>query len=101
MGGGVIAEAFRTAMPIDISQLAPYPDFLACSLAFVTIILLIVGVRESSLANIVFTLINLVILVFFFIALAINANFSNWQLTVSVMTKKKQSWFIFHNNKHY
>jgi amino acid transporter len=85
--GGVIAEAFQNAMPMNVSQFASYPDFLAFSLVLVTIGLLIVGVKEPTFLNMIFTVLNLAVIIFLFIAAAINAKISNWQLTVQVNQK--------------
>ncbi len=46
--------------------------------------MLIIGVKESSTLNSVFTLLNIVVILFIIIAGAIKANFNNWNLKPNV-----------------
>ena len=71
-------------MPINIPGLTSYPDFFAASLIVIITILLIIGVKESSLLNSIFTLTNLAIVLFIFITGATKADFNNWKLKPDV-----------------
>lgn len=57
--GNVMRTFFRSHFPIDVSFLAEYPDFFSFAIVILLSILLSVGVKESSLLNNVFTVINL------------------------------------------
>ena len=46
--------------------------------------MMIIGVKESSLINKIFTMINITVLSFIIITGATKANFANWSLDVSV-----------------
>jgi amino acid transporter len=73
-------------MPMDLTGLGPYPDFLAFGLACVVTCMMIVGVKESAFANKLFTLVNVLILAFIIVIGATKANFSNWNLAVNSNT---------------
>jgi amino acid transporter len=73
-------------MPMGLTGLGPYPDFLAFGLACVVTVLMIVGVKESALMNKCLTIVNIGILFFIIVAGATKANFSNWNLTVNSNT---------------
>jgi type IV secretory pathway VirB3-like protein len=107
-----ISQSMRAAMPINISGFAPYPDFLAFGLAIIITsmcvafhsfiplhfffdliyinnfsffeVLLVVGVRESSFLNIIFTGANLAVVIFIVIVGTIKSDPTNWQLDVYV-----------------
>jgi amino acid transporter len=46
--------------------------------------MLIIGVKESSILNSVFTLLNIVVILFIIIAGAIKSDFNNWKLKPNV-----------------
>lgn len=46
--------------------------------------MLIVGVKESSMLNSVFTILNIVVILFIVIGGAVKANFDNWKLKPNV-----------------
>lgn len=50
---------FRELLPMNISFLAPYPDFFSFVVVILLSILLSVGAKESSILNNIFTTINL------------------------------------------
>ncbi|CAK8696912.1 unnamed protein product [Clavelina lepadiformis] len=81
--GGVIAHAFRNAMPMNISGLATYPDFLAVGLILLVTIMLSVGMKVSSLLMTILTAINIVVLIFCSIAGFIKADSHNWNIPAS------------------
>jgi len=55
-----MGKALRSLMPIDIPFLSEYPDFFAFAMVMLLVVLLCVGVKESSILNNIFTVINLV-----------------------------------------
>lgn len=55
----VIGNTMRSIMPIDVPFLSEYPDFFAFGMVMLLVALLCVGVRESSILNNVFTVVNL------------------------------------------
>lgn len=54
-----MGKTLRSLMPIDISFLSEYPDFFAFAMVMLLVVLLCIGVRESSILNNIFTIINL------------------------------------------
>ncbi|CAF0761137.1 unnamed protein product [Brachionus calyciflorus] len=80
LAGDKIREYLRNAIPINIRSLASYPDFLAFGLAIVITILLLVGVKESTFLNKLFTVFNILIILFITICGAIKADFKNWSV---------------------
>lgn len=78
--GNKISMALNNSLHMNVPGLAPYPDFFASSLIVLITIMLIIGVKESSTLNSVFTLLNIAVILFIIIAGAIKANFNNWSL---------------------
>lgn len=69
---------------MNISHLSPYPDFVAAFIIFVLAVLLIIGVKESTRFNSLFTLLNLLVIAFVIICGIINSDIQNWHLTRGV-----------------
>lgn len=103
-----ISKAFKDAMPMNSPGVGEYPDFLAFGLCIFITGLLIVGVKESSFLNMIFTILNIVIILFIVIAggknfnyikncfcpdqslkysmiLAVKSNFGLWNLQITVI----------------
>lgn len=59
MTGNKMQMLFKSWFPIEVSFLADYPDFFSFFVVLLLAVLLAVGVKESSLLNNVFTMINL------------------------------------------
>ncbi|EFN79321.1 Cationic amino acid transporter 3 [Harpegnathos saltator] len=78
--GNVIGNTMRSFMPIDVSFLSEYPDFFAFAMVMLLVALLCVGVKESSILNNVFTVINLTTIAIIIVAGSIKANPSNWSI---------------------
>lgn len=57
--GNPMSTFFKARMPIDVSFLADFPDFFSFAIVMLVSVLLAVGVKESSLLNNIFTVINL------------------------------------------
>uniref|UniRef100_H2Z0A2 Cationic amino acid transporter C-terminal domain-containing protein n=1 Tax=Ciona savignyi TaxID=51511 RepID=H2Z0A2_CIOSA len=62
--GGVIANASRAAMPMNVPGFASYPDFLAVGLIMLVTLLLSIGMKVSSILMTVLTAVNIVVLIF-------------------------------------
>ena len=83
-------------MPLSINGLSEYPDFFAFAITILVtgkqyflerniiklyrLGILILGVRESSTMNNIFTTINLFVVLFVFICGLIKINFHNWKI---------------------
>ncbi|XP_046678715.1 cationic amino acid transporter 3 isoform X3 [Homalodisca vitripennis] len=76
----VMSNALTEAMPIGVSWLSPYPDFLSCGFILVLALLLAWGVKESSFLNNVFTAVNLCTVALVVIVGAFYINVQNWAL---------------------
>jgi amino acid transporter len=63
-----ISKAFKDSMPMNSPGVGEYPDFLAFGLCIFITGLLIVGVKESSFLNMIFTGLNILIILFIVIA---------------------------------
>ncbi|XP_008548794.1 cationic amino acid transporter 3-like [Microplitis demolitor] len=71
---------FFSIMPIEVSFLSDYPDFFAFGVVMLLIILLCVGVQESSYLNMGFTAINMVTILIVIVAGSIKADPANWNI---------------------
>ncbi|XP_076759931.1 cationic amino acid transporter slimfast [Xylocopa sonorina] len=78
--GNVISKALYAAMPIRVPFLSEYPDFFAFSVVLLLIILLSVGVRESSMLNNIFTVVNLGTILVIIVAGSMKAKPANWRI---------------------
>ncbi|XP_062391706.1 cationic amino acid transporter 2 family protein [Sardina pilchardus] len=79
--GNVIATALREHLPMNLSGLAPYPDFFAAGLIMLLAGILAFGAKESATVNKIFTAINILVLIFVVISGFIKGDLKNWQLT--------------------
>lgn len=70
----------KELMPIHVSFLASYPDFFSFIIVMLVSILLAVGVKESSLLNNIFTVINLCTVVMVIVTGIMKADPSNWSI---------------------
>lgn len=66
--GNVIGNTIRSLMPINVPFLSEYPDFFAFVMVMLLAALLCVGVKESSILNNVFTVINITTIVIMIVA---------------------------------
>ncbi|XP_029032546.1 cationic amino acid transporter 3 isoform X1 [Osmia bicornis bicornis] len=80
--GKVISETLLSAMPIRVSFLSEYPDFFAFGVVILLVILLSIGVKESSMLNNIFTVINLATILIIIVAGSIKADPANWRIRV-------------------
>nr|XP_033340431.1 cationic amino acid transporter 3 isoform X1 [Megalopta genalis]XP_033340433.1 cationic amino acid transporter 3 isoform X1 [Megalopta genalis] len=77
--GNVIKKTLSAAMPMNVQFLSEYPDFFACSVVFLLVILLSIGVKESSILNNIFCVVNLIVIAIIIVAGALNADPANWR----------------------
>ncbi|XP_024945499.1 cationic amino acid transporter 2 isoform X2 [Cephus cinctus] len=74
-------NTFQSVAPIDINYLSDYPDFFAFVVTIAFSVALALGAKESSLANNIFTFINLSVVLFVIIAGSFSADAANWRTT--------------------
>ncbi|XP_074026550.1 cationic amino acid transporter 2 [Leptinotarsa decemlineata] len=86
-----IRETFTDWLPMNISFLAPYPDFLAFLLVILLTALLSFGVKESSTFNNLFTIVNLVTIVIAIVAGSMKADINNWKIDIDKIDQKYKS----------
>ncbi|XP_071552250.1 uncharacterized protein [Panulirus ornatus] len=86
-----ISGTLTEAMPINISFLSDYPDFLAFGLSLALTGILCVGVKESSLMNNIFTLINMVVIMYVIIAAGTQGDSENWSIPESKLNETCQN----------
>ncbi|XP_037077242.1 high affinity cationic amino acid transporter 1-like [Pollicipes pollicipes] len=77
--------AFRDCCAINVDFLSGYPDFFAFSLVFVLSVLLAIGVKESTRFNNVFTVCNLVVVVYVIICGIFKSDVDNWKIDPSTV----------------
>lgn len=65
--------------------LAPYPDFVAFGLVIIVTCFMIIGVKESSIMNKIFTLLNISVLVFIIITGITRIDLTNWTKNPKVL----------------
>ncbi|CAG2162833.1 unnamed protein product [Oppiella nova] len=77
---GTIQAHFREWMPIDVTGLSAYPDFLAFGITLLLTAMLSIGVKESTRFNSIFTGLNLLVVLFIVIAGSFKADIKNWTI---------------------
>uniref|UniRef100_A0A224XCH0 Putative amino acid transporter n=1 Tax=Panstrongylus lignarius TaxID=156445 RepID=A0A224XCH0_9HEMI len=87
MTGNVMADTLKEIMPIRVSFLSAYPDFLSLGIVLVLTALLAWGVRESALMNNIFTAFNLLTVLTVIIAGLFKVSASNWSIPKSAIPK--------------
>uniref|UniRef100_A0A3Q3H194 Cationic amino acid transporter 2-like n=1 Tax=Labrus bergylta TaxID=56723 RepID=A0A3Q3H194_9LABR len=79
--GGVISKFFEENAPMALTGLAPYPDVFAAVLVLLLSGVLAFGVKESTTINKIFTVINILVLVFVTISGFIKGDIINWYIS--------------------
>ncbi|XP_060904686.1 cationic amino acid transporter 2-like [Labrus mixtus] len=79
--GGVISKFFEENAPMGLTGLAPYPDVFAAVLVLLLSGVLAFGVKESTTINKIFTVINILVLVFVTISGFIKGDITNWYIS--------------------
>ncbi|XP_050092211.1 cationic amino acid transporter 3-like [Anopheles aquasalis] len=75
-----ISSTLRDAMPIHVDFLSDYPDLFSFMLVMILAGLLAYGVKESTLMNNVFTIINLTVIVVMMVAAGSKCDPANWAI---------------------
>lgn len=89
--GGQIKETLREWMPMDISFMSPYPDFLSFIFVMILTFLLAFGVKESSKLNNVFTAVNMVTIFIAIVAGSIKADVGNWKIDPAKLNETERA----------
>ncbi|XP_075897673.1 cationic amino acid transporter 2 [Nelusetta ayraudi] len=79
--GGHISTYLQENAAMGLTGLAPYPDIFATVLVLLLSGVLAFGVKESTMINKIFTVINILVLVFVVISGFIKGDISNWQIS--------------------
>ncbi|XP_050439317.1 cationic amino acid transporter 2-like isoform X2 [Adelges cooleyi] len=69
-----------TNFPIHVSFLAPYPDVLSFCAILILTVLIAWGIRESSMLNKIFTVVNLLTVIIVVITGIFLADLNNWKI---------------------
>ncbi|XP_076248537.1 cationic amino acid transporter slimfast [Calliopsis andreniformis] len=80
--GNAISKWLYSVMPIHVSFLSEYPDFFAFAVVMLLVVLLSIGVKESSMLNNIFTVVNLITILIIIVAGSIKANPANWRINI-------------------
>ncbi|XP_038564961.1 cationic amino acid transporter 2 family protein [Micropterus salmoides] len=78
--GNVIANSLGKQAAMNLSGLAPFPDFFAAGLIMLLAGILAFGVKESAIVNKVFTAVNIVVLLFVVLSGVIKGDINNWYI---------------------
>jgi solute carrier family 7 (cationic amino acid transporter), member 3 len=78
--GDKIIPFFSENMPINVGFLADYPDFVSFFFVLLLSGILASGVKESTLLNNIFTVVNLTTILIVLVAGGINADPKNWAI---------------------
>ncbi|XP_068181507.1 cationic amino acid transporter 2-like isoform X2 [Antennarius striatus] len=83
--GGYISTYFKENASMGLPGLAPYPDVFAAFLILLLSGVLAFGVKESTTINKIFTVINILVLLFVVISGFIKGDITNWQISEEVL----------------
>ncbi|XP_041378404.1 high affinity cationic amino acid transporter 1-like isoform X2 [Gigantopelta aegis] len=78
-----IKNYFNATMPIHVDGLSDYPDFFAFGITLLLTVVLAYGVKESTTFNNIFTVVNLLVVLYVVICGAFKADFHNWNISPS------------------
>ncbi|CAK9296134.1 unnamed protein product [Gordionus sp. m RMFG-2023] len=80
-----ISEAMIKLVPLNIPQLSEYPDFLALGITIFSTMILIIGVKSSSRFNNIFTMLNILVVLFVIVTGVIRGNISYWKIDTKLL----------------
>ncbi|XP_061393554.1 cationic amino acid transporter 3 [Musca vetustissima] len=78
-----MSTALTEALPINVSFLGDYPDFLGFGMVLVLTCILAFGVKESTFLNNIFTSVNIITILIVLVAGGWNADPKNWSIPES------------------
>ncbi|KAI8795876.1 cationic amino acid transporter 2-like isoform X2 [Biomphalaria glabrata] len=78
-----LSTFFNSTMPMHIDELSAYPDFFAFGITILVTVLLAFGVKESARFNNIFTIVNLLIVLYVIICGLFKLDGHNWNLDPS------------------
>ncbi|XP_073843785.1 cationic amino acid transporter slimfast [Musca autumnalis] len=78
-----MSSALTEALPINVSFLGDYPDFLGFGMVLLLTCILAFGVRESTFLNNIFTSVNIITILIVLVAGGWNADPKNWSIPES------------------
>ncbi|XP_067659172.1 high affinity cationic amino acid transporter 1-like isoform X1 [Haliotis asinina] len=78
-----IQDFFKEHMAMDVTGLSKYPDFFAFSITLVLTVLLAIGVKESTMFNNIFTVVNLLVVTYVIVCGLFKIDGSNWSIPKS------------------
>ncbi|RDD40516.1 Cationic amino acid transporter 2 [Trichoplax sp. H2] len=76
--GGVYIDALKSHFPSMAGSFFAYPDFLAFFITLIAVTIIAIGVQKSSSTNIIFTTINLSVIIFIIVFGLFYVNVDNW-----------------------
>lgn len=76
--GGVYINALKSRFPSMTGSFFAYPDFLAFFITLIAVTIIAIGVQKSSSTNIIFTTINLSVIIFIVVFGLFYVNVDNW-----------------------
>nr|XP_040575134.1 cationic amino acid transporter 2-like [Lepeophtheirus salmonis] len=78
--GGIFSSYLKMYFPINVPYLSTYPDLIALGITLLLTWLLACGVKESTRFNGIFTILNIIVVVFVIIAGLFKADTANWSI---------------------
>lgn len=78
-----MSSALTEALPINVSFLGDYPDFLGFGMVLLLTCILAFGVKESTFLNNIFTSVNIITILIVLVAGGWNADPKNWSIPES------------------
>ncbi|ELT89725.1 hypothetical protein CAPTEDRAFT_202650, partial [Capitella teleta] len=79
--GNKISSFFLVNTPMDVPSLASYPDFFALGITLLLTAILLIGAKESTMLNNVFTVVNLLVVSYIFICGLFKVDIKNWNIS--------------------
>lgn len=80
-----LSTFFKKYLPLHVPMFSEYVDLLAFGLCIFFTVLLCLGVKESTIINNIFTVVNVVIILYIMICGAFKADIHNWEVPESAL----------------
>uniref|UniRef100_A0A8C4Q392 Cationic amino acid transporter C-terminal domain-containing protein n=1 Tax=Eptatretus burgeri TaxID=7764 RepID=A0A8C4Q392_EPTBU len=91
LGSSNTSYFLKKNMPIGLPYFAEFPDFIAAGLIMVLAGILALGVKESTLINKVFTVVNIAVIVFVILVGLSKSDLDNWNLNPETFNRSGRS----------